>query len=283
MSIILLAGWLLAGHGLPADTTLELRRGDRVTIENLGGTIRVEAWSRSTLEIRQSDGESSDISAARAGSRVTVSTGPRRRRGMDVDAVVRLPAWVDLEIQGRSVDVWIAGMEGAVAVRNLSGNLHVERISGDVRLATVEGEIEAREIRGAVSARSQGEGIRLVDVVGSIDVSTGSGDLRLEGIRSASVLAETLDGDVLFAGTLQRGGTYRFSVHDGDATLELPRSTAADVRVATFDGEFVSDFPVLLQRFGGGGVMEFTLGDGGADLEIEVFDGEIRLREARAR
>lgn len=202
---------------------------------------------------------------------------------MDVDAVVRLPAWVDLEIQGRSVDVWIAGMESRVGVRNLSGDLHVERVSGEVRLATVEGAIEVRDVRGAVSARSQGEGIRLVDVEGDIDVSTGSGDLRLEGIRSGSVVAETLDGDVLFAGPLQAGGSYRFSVHDGDATLELPRSTAAEVRVATFDGEFVSDFPVLLQRFGGGGVMEFTLGDGGADLEIEVFDGEIRLREARAR
>ncbi len=283
MSVVLLVSSLLAGPALPADTTLELRRGDRVVIENLGGAIRVEGWSRSTLEIQRRDGDSSDLSAARAGSRVIVSPGQRRRRGIEVDAVVRIPAWADLEIQGRSVDVWVVGTQGAVAVRNLSGDLHVERSSGDVSLATVEGKIEVREVRGSVSARSRGDGIRLVDIEGRVDVSTGSGDLRLEGIRSSSVVAETLDGDVLFAGDLERGGTYRFSVHDGNATFELARNTSADVRVATFDGEFVSDFPVLLQRFGGGGVMQFTLGEGGAELDIEVFDGEIRLREARAR
>lgn len=61
--------------------------------------------------------------------------------------------------------------------------------------------------------------------------------------------------------------------------VTIPRG--ARVSVATFDGEFVSDFPVRVERFRGGRAFEFTLGDGQARIEIEVFDGEIHLQESR--
>ena len=47
--------------------------------------------------------------------------------------------------------------------------------------------------------------------------------------------------------------------------------------MATFDGEFESEFPVVLQGLQSGGSFEFTLGEGGASLTLEAFDGEIRL------
>jgi hypothetical protein len=49
------------------------------------------------------------------------------------------------------------------------------------------------------------------------------------------------------------------------------------VSVSTFDGEFESEFPVVVQRFTGGREFEFILGEGAARLQIQVFDGEIRL------
>jgi hypothetical protein len=69
-------------------------------------------------------------------------------------------------------------------------------------------------------------------------------------------------------------------VHDGDATLVVPRTSGAHVKVATFDGEFSSDFPVTLQHYSGEGRFDFTLGDGGAAVGIEVFDGQIRILRA---
>jgi len=100
-------------------------------------------------------------------------------------------------------------------------------------------------------------------------------------VESSSVRAETLDGNLTFTGNLARGGSYAFSVHDGDADITVPATAGALVRVATFDGEFTSDFRVTLQRYGGGGKFEFTLGDGSAQVDIAVFDGDIRLLRRR--
>jgi DUF4097 and DUF4098 domain-containing protein YvlB len=115
-----------------------------------------------------------------------------------------------------------------------------------------------------------------------LDAESGDGDVRLQDVDALRVRAETLDGDVLLDGTPRPGGRYRVSVHDGDARVRIPRDAGLLVRVATFDGEFLSDFPVTVERFRAGGTFEFLLGDGSGALEIEVFDGEIRLEERTA-
>jgi hypothetical protein len=51
--------------------------------------------------------------------------------------------------------------------------------------------------------------------------------------------------------------------------------------VSTFDGDFESEFPVLIERFTGGREFDFTIGEPLARIEIQVFDGEIRLIRGR--
>lgn len=283
MSVLVLAGWLLASGGSPADTTVELRRGDRVVVEGLSGTVEVQSWDRSALDLRGEADERSDVAVRRVGDRIVVGPGDRKGRGLGVDVRLRLPPWVALEIQGRSLDVIVSGMASEVQVHTIEGDVHASDVSGSVTLASVEGRIEVQNSRGRISARSRGNDVTLRGVAGTVEVESGSGDLVLEDLTATSVLAETLDGDLTFQGTLAPGGTYRFSIHDGDADLVVPPGTGARARVSIFDGEFASDFPITLQGYGGGGVFEFTMGDGRADLEVQVFDGEIRLRSAGRR
>lgn len=280
MNALLLAGWLLAAAPAAPDTVVGLRQGDRVVVENLSGSIQVRAWDRSELSY-QDDGDGRDLALRRSGSRVTVAASGRKGREADVDLVLRLPPWVALEIRGRRVDVEVTGMAADVQVRTVEGDIVGSDLAGEVTLSTVEGTIEVDGMRGTLSARSRGDDVTVRRATGEVVVESGSGDLELEHIDAPSVRAETLDGDLVFQGAMQRGGTYWFSVHDGDLDLILPPDAGARTKVSTFDGEFTSDFPVTLKGYGGGGVFEFILGDGGASLEIQVFDGEIRLRSAR--
>lgn len=275
---MLMAGWLLTAGGTPPDTTLDLRRGDRVVVESLSGSVEVRTWERSVLSVEGVGGEARDVSVRREGGRVVVGPGDRKGRGLDVALRIRVPAWAALEIQGRELDVDVSGTAADVAVRTVGGDILISGVTGSVTLSTVEGRVEVRDVRGSVSARSRGEDVVLSGVEGRVDVESGNGSLRLEDITAPSVRAQTLDGDLFFQGSLASGGSYWFSTHDGDAELVLPARTGARAKVSTFDGEFVSDFPVTLQRYGGDGMFDFTLGDGGAVLEIQVFDGEIRLR-----
>lgn len=263
------------------DTVVEVRRGDRLVLENFSGTVFVGTWDRDLLEVRGEPGDRAEVSVVRSGSRIALRPSTRRGRDREVDAVLRVPAWMDVEIGGRELDVSVRGLAGSLAVRNIEGDIDVEDTRGTLRLHTVDGEIRVRNARGSVEARSRGDDVSLFDVVGDVDVESGSGDLLLDGVDGASVRAETLDGDVTFRGPIRRGGRYAFSVHDGDAVLAFPPGSAFDARVATFDGDFQSEFPVTLQNYRGGRAFEFTLGGGGAMVEIEVFDGEIRLLQRR--
>ena len=152
-----------------------------------------------------------------------------------------------------------------------------EDTAGVLDLSTMDGKIRVVRARGAVSARSRSDDVSLTDVEGVVDVGSGNGNIRLDGITTGDLRAETWDGDVFYRGGLVRGGTYRISVHDGDAVLVLPERSGATVSVATFDGEFSSDLPLTMQGRARGGVVEFVMGDGGAVLEVKAFDGDIRL------
>lgn len=277
---MLMAGWLLAGGGVFPDTAVDLRRGDRVVMEGLSGSVEVTVWDRSTLSLEGDGPEARGIAARREGGQVTVEPDDRKERGLAVTLRVRVPAWVPLEIRGRDLDVSVSGTASEVSVRTVDGDITASGVTGALTLSTIDGDVEVRDARADVSARSRDGDVVLARVEGQVEVESGSGDLRMEGITSSAVRAKTLDGDIVFQGPLARGGTYWFSTHDGDADVIVPEQAGARVRVSTFDGEFTSDFPVTLQRYGGGGVFEFGIGDGGASLEIQAFDGEIRLRSA---
>lgn len=259
------------------DGALELRRGDRVMVEGVTGSLHVQAWERGTLALVGPPGLG-DVVLRREGNRVLVTPGDRKGRARSLDVHLRAPAWAELEVQGRTLDVRVTGMAAHVEVSTLVGDVVARGTTGTLALSTLEGAVEVREGRGRISARSRSGDVTLVGVEGTVEASTVSGDLRLEDVRASSVRAETLAGDLYFRGPLATGGTYRFSVHAGDAEVVIPADAGARVRASTFDGELRSDFPVTLRRYAGGGMFDFTLGNGGAELEVRVFDGEIRLR-----
>ena len=275
---MLLASAVLATTSLAADTIVDLSRGDRVVLENIVGEVRVVTWERDELQVRTTDDGRSALAVRRSGSRVELrpDDSKGRRRGVEVE--IRIPAWVDLEISGRSLDVRVTGVGGALAITTVRGDVRVENTTGSVAVRSVQGEIDIIDASGTISASSQGDDVRLRHVSGAVQVHSGNGDLTMTDIEAHSVRAETQDGDIAFSGSLMSGGEYRFFVHDGDALIEIPDGAGARVRASIFDGEFVSDFPVLVERFRGGREFEFVLGDGGAQLEISVFDGEIQLR-----
>jgi hypothetical protein len=285
MSItVLVTSLVLLGGAARPDTTVTLRRGDRVQIRDLGGELTVRAWDRAEMAITGEDRSAGSVTVSRNGSRILVEPEGRRGRHEDLVLMLRIPSWAALDVQGRELDVDVSGTAGEVSVLNVSGDIRAQRTTGALDLSSVEGEITVTDARGPVRAHSRGDDVTLTRIVGDVDAGTGNGNVRLDGIDAASVNAGTLDGDVYFAGSLMAGGQYSFSVHDGDATLVIPPASQAHVTVATFDGEFSSDFPVTLQHYTGQGRFDFTLGKGdGARVSVEVFDGEIRLRRSEGR
>ena len=267
---------LALNAAVQADTTVAMNRGDRVVIEGVSGVIAITTWNRDELELRSDASPNAAVTVRRTGASVQVEAeGPRRRRS--VDAAIRLPAWADLEVGGTSLDLSVTGLDGAIRVVNVSGDLLIRDAAGPVDVRSIRGAISVVDARGGVRASSQADNVSLQRVSGPVEAHSGDGDIVLDAIASRSVRVEAQDGDVFFSGQIETGGEYGFYLHDGDATIAVQPSVSAAVSVSTFDGEFTSDFPVRVERFSAGRQFEFVLGNGGARIEIEVFDGEIHL------
>jgi DUF4097 and DUF4098 domain-containing protein YvlB len=245
-------------------------------IENLTGSVHIEGWDRDAMEVTGADAR--DVfSVRRSGPTVRISPDAARGRRRSAEAHLRVPVWAEIDVGGPSLDVFVRGVDGNVRIRNVSGDVQVDDVGGPVEVVSIDGEIKVTGARMGVSASSQSDDVTLVRVSGPIEVHSGSGDVWLADVDSDAIRAETQDGDIVFSGTIAAGGAYGFFVHDGDASIALPRSVSATVSVSTFDGEFASEFPIRVDRFTSGRQFEFVLGDGGARIEIEVFDGEINL------
>lgn len=258
------------------DTIFDVRDGDRLVFEGVSGELSIVGWDRDQIEIEGDDDEAG-VSVRRRGSTLQIEPADRKGRRRGIEAVVRVPVWMDVEIRGHALELWLEELDGDVEVRNISGDINVDGVRGSVEVRTVEGEIEISEAVGGVVASSQSDDVWLRNVRGRIEAHSGSGDLSLLDVTSTFVQAETQAGDIDFSGAIDDEGSYRFFVHAGDADVSIPADSNARFSVSTFDGDFHSDFPVRLERFTGGRAFDFTLGSGGARVEIQVFAGEIRL------
>lgn len=270
------------GAGSPAaavqDTVVPVDRGTRLHVDNHRGEVAVRTWARDAVRVRSGSlRDRQRVTVARGGSVLRVRAeshrGPR-----DAELDITVPAWMDLRIEGNQLDVNVAGVAGEVSIETIGGDVVVEGGAGLVAVRTIEGEIVIRGAQGRIEAASVNDDVTLEDVGGDLQVETTNGDITLHGIRSTSARAGSVNGDISYRGTLRDNGRYRFTTHNGDLTLAVPRETNAAVTVSTFHGEFESDFPVRLTGATRDRQFNFTIGTGSGRLELESFNGDIRLR-----
>lgn len=270
------------GAGTPAlavqDTTVPVAAGTRLHVEHHGGEVLVRAWNRDAVRVRASDlDDRRRVEARGSGSVLRVRVeGGRGRANADLE--ISVPAWMDVRIEGNQLDVGVAGTAGEVSIETVGGDIVVEGGAGLVTVRTIEGEIAIRGARGRIEAASVNDDIALFDIGGDLQVETTNGDIELMGIRSTSTVAVSVNGDVSYEGTIRDDGRYRLTTHNGDLTVAVPRGTNAAVTVTSVHGEFESEFPVRLTGATADRQFNFTLGSGSARLELESFNGDIRLR-----
>lgn len=147
-ALLLAVGLLVAPATSPADTVVELRRGDRIVVENLSGDLFLVAWDRPEL---------------------------------------RVPPWAEVVIRGRELDVVVWGVEASVSVQNVEGDIHVEGPASAVDASSVQDEVRVRGARGPVRAHSQGDDVTVEDVVGNVDAESGDGDVSLWDVDGMEV------------------------------------------------------------------------------------------------
>lgn len=287
MTSLFAAGALVASVLWQAvDTTIAVEEGMRLDLRNQSGEIRVTVWERDAVRIAVRRPRGLGIDVERSGSvlRVRRSLARAFEREIDpdtdVDFAITVPPYLHLDLSGVDTEVSVVGTTGEVAVETVEGAVLVRGGTAYVSVQSMDEDVRIEEARGRVHANSTGGNVWIRNVSGEVTAESIDGDIVLDNVDARQIHVNTVDGDVTFSGPIHDGGRYRFGTHDGDVTVSVPSGVNASVSVATFEGEFESGFPVVLrgsQRYR----FNFTLGDGGAVLAMETFDGDIFLRRLR--
>jgi len=269
-----LAGLALAQQ---TDTTVPVRAGARLEVNNFGGDITVKTWSKSAVRIAASHSSRDHITIEASDQVVRVKSEGRGGPSHVVDYDFTVPAAMALSLSGVYTDISVEGSEGEITAETVQGTVKVSGGAGNVSLKSVQGDVTLEKAHGRIDLSSVNETITASQISGDLSAETVNGDISLVQIESANAEANTVNGDVVYDGTIKDGGRYRFSTHDGDLRVSVPDKSNVSVSVSTFNGDFSACFPIQLtssktkHRFG------FTIGSGSARLEVESFDGDIRL------
>ena len=265
-----------------------------VEIENIKGSISVQAWDRPEVGIEGELGdgvEKLEIEGGRSDLKIRVKY-PNRGSGLGFlvggdnsePSHLRLmvPLRADVSIESVAADVDVLGVA--------SDDLSIESVSGDVKVAaapleatieSVSGDLTLTLNRANVHAESVSGDIRLSGRLGErLDLSTVSGDIGVE-VRDTLVRrisASSVSGDMRIGTQLAPDGRIRLESVSGQVALRLPRALSAKVKAESFSGELkATSANVLRSRHGPGSSLEHRYGQAEGDVVIETFSGDIDL------
>ena len=276
----LMAAALLAAP-LPqeTDTVVAVSRDARLDVHLRGGEVVVRTWDRNQMRVRASHSSRDrvEISSGVTVARVRLST--YRGAPSDIDLEITIPEGMDVELGGTFLDIRIEGVTGEVTAETVHGNVELRGGRGVIRLQSTQGTVECEDAEGRIDVGTMNGSLRLRNVTGEITAETVNGSIAVERANAPRAELITVNGSVTYGGTIQDGGRYRMSSHNGDIVFAVPQSSNATMSVSTFSGEFETDFPVTLtETTSGGKRFSFVLGNGSARVELESFGGTILLR-----
>jgi hypothetical protein len=256
---VVLAAAAVLSLGADVDTTFAVKPGANLQVENFAGEVVLSAWDKNAVRIQAPESGSARLVVKPTTHGLSIKTGSKHVAEGSVDLRITVPSWMDLDVSGVQTDVTIDGARGRV------------------RVATIHGDIAVSGGRGQIELNAVDQDIHLADASGVVVSETVNGDLTLQRIESDSVDVSTVNGEIFYEGSLRTRGVYRFTSHNGDIAVAIPMAASATVNVSTFSGEFASDFPVTLQESRPGRRYCFTLGKGGARVDLESFQGTIHV------
>ncbi|HUP00445.1 MAG TPA: DUF4097 family beta strand repeat-containing protein [Gemmatimonadota bacterium] len=263
------------------DTLLAVTEETRLELHDLRGDITIRTWDRDFVRL-VADAAARGAIRIQVGGRVLAIHGEswnqRRKIKEALDYRLTVPVAMDLSIHGLDSDVTIEETRGRVEVGTVRGDIKVRGGRTLVQLQSVQGSVDLVGARASVEAQSVNQPVQVTDVTGELKVTSVNGGVVLSEVDSRSVEATTINGAVRYRGTLHADGRYSLSTHNGPIDITVPAGTNASVHVSTFNGRIEADFPIAISELQRGKEMRFTLGSGGARIELASFNGTVWLR-----
>lgn len=266
------------------DQTVPAARGTRLVIENQAGEVVVHVWEKDVVRVQARHNTRAKISVRTGTGVINIDATTEKGPTGSVDYDISAPGWMPIKIEGQYDYVSVEGVQGEISVETVRGDIVLKNIGAAIA-KTIEGAIQIDGARGKLMLSSVNEDIKVTGASGELVAETTNGEVSLTGMASSSVEVASVNGDIVYEGTLSSSGHYSFTNHNGDIELTVPDNSNATFNVRTYSGEFTTSLPVKgpdSSQVRRGRRVSYTLGNGSADVDLESFGGDIKLRRAGA-
>ena len=280
----LAAGLLLLTAPLAAqqkiDRRIAIAPDASIRITNMAGITRITGWDVDSISV---------TGAMPAGAAFFFGgKGQFSKMGVERKDETLAEPGSTLEIKvPRGARVWVKSGTASVEVTGLRVEVECASVSGSIR---VEGGLKlliAESMEGNLSASGPIDVVRLKGGGGTITIRGARGDIQATTVGGAIVAMdgavvrarlETVSGTISYDGSVDPRGTLESVTHSGDVTLRLPPEISAEFDLESFDGAvFFGLASKGAEKPFRGKPMSFVTGEGGSQVTVRSFKGEIRI------
>lgn len=266
-----------------------LRRGRAIApdaairIFNLGGTIRVTAWERDSIDVTAVVPEGAGeflFGGGSAGVKLGISPPPGAEVVPGSLFEVRVPARARLWVKTESAEVLVSGLTGSLDLSSVSGRIVVTGSPSELAAESMDGGIDVRVTSPLVRLKSAGGTIVLRGTVEDATVSTVSGAATAVLTGLARARMEAVSGHLTFDATLLPGGNYSLESHSGDIDIRIPAAFDGEVELTALEGRVINALtgkPAGSTNRGRGESASLWGGKAASDLVARTFKGTITV------
>jgi DUF4097 and DUF4098 domain-containing protein YvlB len=290
-SLIVLATSLLSVAAVAdeqVNQTMDVSDDVHVEIYNTAGSIDVSGWSRDSIEVTGTLGDSvEELIFEKDGNEVLIRVEvPNRHWGdIDADLEIRVPMDASLEVSAVSADIDVADVRGEQSLESVSGDIETSGATRDVEAASVSGDVEINgdDAQGDFEAATVSGDVYVSGASGSVEAESVSGDIDIVGGSYEEAYFETVNGDLNYNAALENGGDLSAESVNGTVDLEFTNKISARIDIETFNGSIRNCFgpkPERTSKYSPGLELSFTEGDGDSRIEVETLNGSVNICHA---
>jgi DUF4097 and DUF4098 domain-containing protein YvlB len=273
-----------AGGGHSIDEHRPVNADAQVFVRNNSGSVVVAAWNKNEVAVTGELGgdiEHLDISGDAASLSIVVRPPRHARLSGSADLRLMVPAAAKVSIETVSADIAVRGTHGAVKINTVSGDVGLAVESPEVTAQTVSGDLILQGPSASTAANSISGDLRMSGLQGKLVAETVSGHVELAGGRFSELRLKSISGDMHLDVSFAEHASVVGETLSGDISLMVPESLSGTAMLQSFSGEAQCSLATNTPPVSGPGrkhQREYTLGDGkGVNLSLSTFSGDIHV------
>ena len=267
------------------DETLDAASDGHVHVSNISGSVTVNGWSRSEVEVTGELGRNVEkLIFERDGDKVTIKVKVPRNGGRSIESHlhIQVPQGSSLDVGTVSADIDVEDVRGEQGLNTVSGDITSEGGESDVSAEAVSGDVEINGERKEAETRANtvSGDVTLFRVAGKVSAESVSGDVIIDEGAFDRVEMSTVNGEILFRAQLRDDGKLTAETVNGSVDLVFADGVTGRFEVDTFNGDIdncFGDKPERTSKYTPGWEWSFQDGKGGARVEVSTLNGDVTI------